>query len=179
MQQLRRWRCAARAAAGAGARQVGAAALLVCLPGSSNRAVCSDGFAAGVLLHRCTAPVLAVCQCCFNLRAQHSALLQFSQISALHLPPSCRSVLASYLAGTPHPRTLLFGRNAHGKPHLLWPTATPGGHTLRFNLTHTASLIGLAVTGGQAPGGQAGSMRAGDGWQVSRLSRTSPWCGSV
>lgn len=56
-------------------------------------------------------------------------------------------MLASYLAGSPHPRALLFERNPHGKPALLWPTATPGGHTLRFNLTHTASLIGLAVSG--------------------------------
>jgi 4'-phosphopantetheinyl transferase len=59
-----------------------------------------------------------------------------------------RSVLAGYLpSGTP-PRSLLFEKNMHGKPRLLWPASTPSGHMLRFNLTHTSTLIGLAVSGG-------------------------------
>ncbi|PRW56999.1 L-aminoadipate-semialdehyde dehydrogenase-phosphopantetheinyl transferase isoform X2 [Chlorella sorokiniana] len=57
-----------------------------------------------------------------------------------------RSVLAGYLPGSPHPRSLVFGRNMHGKPALLGPHTTAGGHRLRFNLTHTGAMIGLAVT---------------------------------
>ncbi|KAI3437852.1 hypothetical protein D9Q98_000298 [Chlorella vulgaris] len=57
-----------------------------------------------------------------------------------------RSVLAGYLPSSIQPRDLLFERNAHGKPCLLWPFAMSGEHKLHFNLTHTASLIGLAVT---------------------------------
>ena len=61
---------------------------------------------------------------------------------------TCRSVLAGYLPGAPHPRSLAFDRNPHGKPRLLGPAvATPAGHELRFNLTHTPSMIGLAITG--------------------------------
>ena len=72
-----------------------------------------------------------------------------------HLPHLCRrSVLAGYLPGSPHPRSLVFGRNMHGKPALLGPHTTAGGHRLRFNLTHTGAMIGLAVTGGR--GGQVG-----------------------
>lgn len=59
-----------------------------------------------------------------------------------------RSVLAGYLPGSPHPRSLAFGRNMHGKPALVGPRTTAGGHRLRFNLTHTGDMIGLAVTGG-------------------------------
>lgn len=58
-------------------------------------------------------------------------------------------MLAGYLPGSPHPRSLVFGRNLHGKPALLGPHTTAGGHRLRFNLTHTGAMIGLAVTGGQ------------------------------
>lgn len=59
-----------------------------------------------------------------------------------------RSVLAGYLPSGPPPRSLLFEKNAHGKPRLLRPAATSSGHRLRFNLTHTSTLIGLAVSGG-------------------------------
>lgn len=62
-----------------------------------------------------------------------------------------RSVLAGYLPSSIQPRDLLFERNAHGKPCLLWPFAMSGEHKLHFNLTHTASLIGLAVTGAGFP----------------------------
>lgn len=57
-------------------------------------------------------------------------------------------MLAGYLVGRPDPRSLVFDRNPHGKPRLVRPNATPAGHKLRFNLAHTSSMIGLAVTGG-------------------------------
>ena len=67
----------------------------------------------------------------------------------------CRSVLAGYLSEdplkAPHPRRLLFDKNSFGKPHLQWPTATCSGHHLCFNLTHTSSLIGMAVSGAAVP----------------------------
>ncbi|EFN55799.1 hypothetical protein CHLNCDRAFT_145278 [Chlorella variabilis] len=57
-----------------------------------------------------------------------------------------RSVLAGYIPGGAHPSSLLFERNPHGKPRLLWPSAARSDHVLSFSLTHTATLIGLAVT---------------------------------
>ena len=58
-----------------------------------------------------------------------------------------RSVLPRYLDGGTAPAELAFARNAHGKPELLGGTegggvCTPQGLPLRFNLTHTGSLIG-------------------------------------
>ena len=68
-----------------------------------------------------------------------------------------RSVLAQYLPEDTkvHPRELRFSRNAHGKPSLAWPPSqlpSLGGLPLGFNLTHTASLIGLAVGAGARMG---------------------------
>lgn len=63
-----------------------------------------------------------------------------------------RSVLARYVAPTGNggarpasAAALQFVRNAHGKPELASPCTTPSGHRLRFNLTHTGGLVGMAV----------------------------------
>lgn len=61
-----------------------------------------------------------------------------------------RSVLCGYLGGGAAPAELAFARNAHGKPELLegldggggGGARTPEGVPLRFNLTHTGSLLG-------------------------------------
>lgn len=84
-----------------------------------------------------------------------------------------RSVLAGYLPGAPHPRSLLFERNQHGKPRLNGAAATAAGHRLRFNLTHTASMIGLAVTGGWV-GARGGAVNRDA--RIACCSLTHPSC---
>eukprot|EP00887_Chlorella_sp_A99_P007790 scaffold20.g7790.t1 len=56
-----------------------------------------------------------------------------------------RSVLARYVGEGCHPSQLRFVRSHHGKPELLSPRLDAGGQRLHFNLTHTSSMIGLAV----------------------------------
>ncbi|GAB4819359.1 hypothetical protein N2152v2_006405 [Parachlorella kessleri] len=88
-----------------------------------------------------------------------AALLSEEELSSCHEAPSpavaeerllvrafVRAVLSRYLVGQPPPEHLVFQRNEHGKPSLLQPCLTPLRHRLYFNLTHTTSLIGLAVT---------------------------------
>lgn len=130
--------CAARARAGACPRQVG--------PRSHMFTPLDVARALDSLSLRC-------CLCCrtpCNLGTAVGARAAPHQTAPPGRPAAHagRSVLSAYLAGSPHPRSLLFERNSHGKPRLVRPSATPAGHTLRFNLTHTPSLIGLAVTGG-------------------------------
>ena len=93
-----------------------------------------------------TAEHLGLCRLCGALAAQAAPFLalQFSQHISV---PARRSVLAGYIPGGAHPSSLLFERNPHGKPRLLWPSAARSDHVLSFSLTHTATLIGLAVTG--------------------------------
>lgn len=73
----------------------------------------------------------------------------------------------SVLASDPlHPASLVFSRNKHGKPELCHP-ATP----LRFNLTHTPGLIGLAVAVGGSVGLDAeakGRKTRGDSLRLAR-----------
>lgn len=113
-----------------------------------------------------------------------------------------RSILARYLAAeaspepAPHPSSLRFVRNAHGKPELLHPSVArdqtccgvatsadyveeareyergvaslkdPTGSRLRFNVTHTAGLIGVAIARGVSVGIDAEKM--------SRRTRNDP-----
>ena len=101
-----------------------------------------------------------------------------------------RSVLCRYLAGTTtshdptmtatitndfskintseviHPSALIFSRNQHGKPELCHPPTS-----LRFNLTHTPGLIGVAVTTGRAVGLDAESKARKTRGDALRLAR--------
>jgi 4'-phosphopantetheinyl transferase len=52
-----------------------------------------------------------------------------------------RTVLSRYIGSQTLPSSLVFERNQHGKPEIIHPKAS-----LRFNLTHTPGLVGLAVT---------------------------------
>ena len=53
-----------------------------------------------------------------------------------------RKLLSRYTAVAP--RSLVFGRNAYGKPHLVEPADAP----IQFNLSHTHGMILYAVTRG-------------------------------
>jgi 4'-phosphopantetheinyl transferase len=64
-----------------------------------------------------------------------------------------RSVLSRYIGNLATPSSLTFERNEHGKPEISHPKAS-----LRFNLTHTPGLIGVAVTNGAAVGLDAESI---------------------
>jgi 4'-phosphopantetheinyl transferase len=64
-----------------------------------------------------------------------------------------RSVLSRYLGDQTTPSSLVFERNEHGKPEILHNKAS-----LRFNLTHTPGLVGVAVTNGAAVGLDAESL---------------------
>lgn len=64
-----------------------------------------------------------------------------------------RTLLARYLGGNVPPKSLKFATNDHGKPHLdpAFVQAFPGvlphaARSLAFNLTHTPSAVGLAVS---------------------------------
>jgi len=58
-----------------------------------------------------------------------------------------RTVLSRYISSQTSPSSLVFERNEHGKPEIIHPKAF-----LRFNLTHTPGLVGVAVTNGAAVG---------------------------
>ncbi|KAG7668045.1 putative 4'-phosphopantetheinyl transferase [Nannochloris sp. 'desiccata'] len=64
-----------------------------------------------------------------------------------------RIVLSRYINSQTLPSSLVFERNEHGKPEIAHPKAS-----LRFNLTHTPGLIGVAVTSGAAVGLDAESI---------------------
>jgi 4'-phosphopantetheinyl transferase len=64
-----------------------------------------------------------------------------------------RTVLSRYVDPHLSPSSLIFERNEHGKPEMIHPKAS-----LRFNLTHTPGLVGIAVTNGAAVGLDAESI---------------------
>lgn len=91
-----------------------------------------------------------------------------------------RSVLSRYLQPSSgaahgmepsliHPGALVFERNAHGKPELVVPVAA--AVRLRFNLTHTPGLVGVAVTAGAAVGLDAESTARRTRGEPLRLAR--------
>ncbi|KAK9829352.1 hypothetical protein WJX72_005328 [[Myrmecia] bisecta] len=64
-----------------------------------------------------------------------------------------RTTLARYCGGVVAADGLCFVRNASGKPELSWPLEVPcPTPNLHFNLTHTRSLLGCAVTNGMRIG---------------------------
>ncbi|CAL8463637.1 g3171 [Coccomyxa elongata] len=65
-----------------------------------------------------------------------------------------RTTLSRYCGAEAHPQSLRFSRNHAGKPHLLRDSSrgVTDLHSLQFNLSHTASLLGCAVTAGQLVG---------------------------
>jgi len=66
---------------------------------------------------------------------------------------------------------LQFVRNAHGKPELSHPRITSSGHYLRFNLTHTGGLVGMAVGAERLIGLDAESLGRRTQGSVMRLAR--------
>eukprot|EP00898_Chlorokybus_atmophyticus_P008728 jgi/Chlat1/8857/Chrsp91S08187 len=65
-----------------------------------------------------------------------------------------RSTLADYSKGAVLPRDLTLQKNAYGKPSMQWPTSVDPKTLprLEFSLSHTDSLIALAVTVDQPVG---------------------------
>ncbi|KAL0041750.1 hypothetical protein WJX79_003327 [Trebouxia sp. C0005] len=64
-----------------------------------------------------------------------------------------RTVLARYCSEDFEPPSLRFERNAHGKPELSWEEAdAQPDPPIHFSLTHTSSLLGIAVSCGSLVG---------------------------
>ncbi|DBA83761.1 hypothetical protein WJX77_006815 [Trebouxia sp. C0004] len=64
-----------------------------------------------------------------------------------------RTVLARYCSEDFEPASLRFERNAHGKPQLSWEEAdAQPDPPIHFSLTHTSSLLGIAVSCGSLVG---------------------------
>ncbi|KAK9917310.1 hypothetical protein WJX75_003017 [Coccomyxa subellipsoidea] len=65
-----------------------------------------------------------------------------------------RTTLSRYCDDKTLPQSLTFSRNHAGKPQLLWDedAGEASLHGLQFNLSHTASLLGCAVTSGKLVG---------------------------
>ncbi|KAL0047635.1 hypothetical protein WJX82_008143 [Trebouxia sp. C0006] len=64
-----------------------------------------------------------------------------------------RTVLARYCSEAFEPPSLRFERNAHGKPQLSWEEADgQPDPPIHFSLTHTSSLLGIAVSCGSVVG---------------------------
>lgn len=84
-----------------------------------------------------------------------------------------RSVLVQYLpAGICNdPSGLVFHRSRHGKPALVGVRPDPAEPPLRFNLTHTDGLVGVAVALGKEVGLDAEAVRRRTRGDVLRLAR--------
>ena len=85
---------------------------------------------------------------CLRLLAPDEAALARADVFAQHQRQSIvawgtlRKLLSKYTAVAP--QSLVFGRNAYGKPHLVEPADTP----IQFNMSHTQGMILYAVTRG-------------------------------
>ena len=74
-----------------------------------------------------------------------------------------RKLLWKYTAVAP--QSLVFGRNAHGKPHLVEPADSP----IQFNMSHTHGMILYAVTRGCPIGVDVeDTQRRGGGMELAR-----------